>query len=259
MRTVPSTILVVTLMLMSCDLPFEPGPMPRDIIPTSYTPAMNILGVIRVDGNAGNSYVYIQRTMTTEEIYSFDIDPTVTQALVRIREEQGGLESQRFFSHSADTNARGMYRDSLFLPQSGKTYALHISAPEYPDISATTRVPVLPEIDSTRLILEDQHLEFTLRQDTSAFRYNLYLVFDTQILEREINGATTMDLPIHWNWEASLGTPLELTIAASDENLTRYGSTSTALLPNTYHDDGSTVGGGYGCFGSVAVQTFSLQ
>lgn len=30
------------------------------------------------------------------------------------------------------------------------------------------------------------------------------------------------------------------------------------FTPNTYHPDGSTVEGGYGCFGSVAVSVYEL-
>jgi hypothetical protein len=252
-------ILVFLVLLMGCDLPFDPGPMPTDIIATSYEPAMNILGVIRLDGSSGNSYVYVQRTMTTEEIYSFDIDPTVTDALVQVVESHGAVENTFDFSHSADSNARGLYRDSLFLPQAGNTYALTISASEFPTISASTIVPALPTIDSASLSVENQAITFTLQQRSDAYQYNLYLVFAAEVLERELSGAESLDRVINWSWDESLGQPLELTIAASDENLTVYGSTSTALLPNTYHDHGSTVAGGFGCFGSVAVNTYTLQ
>jgi len=74
-----------------------------------------------------------------------------------------------------------------------------------------------------------------------------------------VKPGSSATIPVEWTFDAANGAPLHLSVTALDENLTRYGNSPISFIPNTYHPDGSTVAGGYGCFGSVSVTEFELN
>ena len=255
MRTM---IPLLALLLMSrCDLPHQPGPMPTQIVETQFEPGLNILGVLRADDSPGSSFITINRALTTEEIYSDSIEnfsPGVD--FIKLSSSSSGAEY--YFLQSEDSLEEGTYRDSTLVVQTGESYALEIMAPGFPLLTAETTLPQKAQLVGNSLAVGPDRVDFTLLQDASIYEYKLYLIFAENALEKVIRPTDSGSTDVHWNYDPGLGSPLLLMIAALDENLTRYGNSPISFIPNTYHPDGSTVDGGYGCFGSVSIATFPL-
>lgn len=246
--------VAIWLILAGCDLPTEPGPMPNTIIDTEYVERLNIMGILRLDGGSGNSFIYVQRTMTTEEIYTMEADPVIRDAFVTIADG----DDVCVFQHSADTLEAGMYRDSLFIPLPGHTYELMVTADELPILTAGTTVPGRPQLNDYSVAWETGTARFDLALSRDTFQYMLYLQFPDRVLEKTLAGDRDGQETVVFSWDTAAGDPVSLTVTGMDENLTRYQNSSISFIPNTYHKDESTVENGFGCFGSVAVTTIDL-
>jgi len=257
-----TSTLICTLMLVvltGCDLPHEPGPMPTDIVETRFEPGLNILGVLRADGIQGSSFMNINRALTTEEIYSdtiLNFSPDVEYVQVLSHRDS----SVTYFTRS-NVNPQDWddYVNRDLYARSGVTYELEIKAPGFPVLTGETTIPHLPWILNSSWEREVGLMQFAIDHDPTAFEYKLYLYFGTSMLEKivkPVNGDSTL---VRWNYPASLGEPTLLMVTALDENLTRYGNSPISFIPNTYHADASTVEGGYGCFGSVAVSLYEFE
>jgi len=238
-------------------MPYEPGPMPEHIIDTEYVESLNVMGIIRSDSVAGSSFIHVQRTMTTEEIYSFEVDPTVQNAIVTVVDL--GTNEQWMFQHSSDTLYSGYYFDSTFTPLYGHTYQLIITADSLPTLTATTTVPQKPGLETYSIDSPAKRARFALLLREDVYQYSLFLMFANDTLEATLEGARNTVETVEFNWHADMGDPLNIMIVGFDENLTRYGNASITFIPNTYHKDESTVNNGYGCFGAVAVTTVRLD
>ncbi len=235
--------------------------MPRDIIDTEYIESMNIFGVIRVDEYVGESFVQIQRTMTTGEIYSFEVDPGVYDADVTITNRENAVTNT--FKPSTDTLRLTYYYDSLFTPEPGAVYDLEINAGDLPTLTASTSVPQLPQIVPGSLALGEDQLSLTLLLTPDTHQYTVYLFSATSDPDNSpqllVEGARQGTEALTLSWNETFGDPLFIVITALDEHLVRYGNSSISFIPNTFHEDGSTVEGGFGCFGSVSVSYIELN
>jgi hypothetical protein len=249
--------IVLLLVVLGCDMPYEPGPMPEHIVDTEYIESLNIMGIVRSDSVAGSSFVHVQRTMTTEEIYSFEVDPTVQNAIVTVVDE--GTNEEWTFQHSSDTLYSGYYFDSTFTPLYGHTYQLTITADSLPTLTATATVPLKPRLDSYIVDSPAKQASFDLLLRDDVYQYSVFLMFANDTLETILEGARNTVETVEFNWRADMGDPLSIMIVGFDENLTRYGNASITFIPNTYHKDESTVNNGYGCFGAVAVASIRLD
>ncbi len=260
MRIKPRFTLLVTLLLIfGCDLPHQPGPQPSEIVPTEFEKGMNILAVLRADYDSGSSFVSITRALTTEEIYSEEIiDFTPENVFTQVINEGSGVATE--FMQSLDTNELNMFRNSSFSPEPGERYELEITAQGFPTLTGTTLIPQRPVWVEELTVLGTDELNFSLVHDSSAFEYKLYLYFPSgEILEKVVKPNGSSKIAVEWKFSSGLGQPLYVLLFALDENLTRYGNSPISFIPNTYHPDGSTVSGGYGCFGSVALTTYQLR
>ncbi len=249
--------LTMALMLISCDLPHQPGPMPTTIVETEFEPGLNILGVLRADDLSGSSFININRALTTEEIYSDSIEnfsPPVD--FVRVVSAETGVEY--LFIAEDDSTDSGNYRDSSMTVRAGEGYDLEIMAPGFPTLTGTTIIPEKVALNANTLSLTGSSIAFQFQHHASAFQYKLYLIFAESTAEKVVKPSNGDIIDVDWNYDPGMGIPLFLMIAALDENLTRYGNSPISFIPNTYHPDGSTVSGGYGCFGSVALSVYQL-
>ncbi len=256
---VSSVLMFITIPIFfaACDLPHQPGPMPTDIVETEFEPGLNIMGVLRADDQRGSSFININRILTTEEIYSDTIEnfsPPVDYARVRSL----GTPAEYFFFKS-DTVDWENYKDSSLLVFPGETYDLEISAPGFPTLTAATIVPNKPEVVEGSIIIASNNISFQIQHHASVFEYKLYLFFTESILEKVVKPVNGELIDISWNFSNDRGTPIYLMLSALDENLTSFGNSPISFIPNTYHPDGSTVDGGYGCFGSVSISTYELN
>lgn len=250
-------ILLLLAILGSCELPHQPGPMPTEIVETVFQPGLNVIGVLRADGESGTSFITINRALTTEEIYSDSIENFSPQVDF-VRAVALGTGAVYDFRQATDSTDQGTYRDSSLSVEAGAAFDLAISAPGFPLLTGTTQVPEKPELVPGSLVAVNDEVSFQLERCTGAFEYKLYLIFDTEVLEKVVRPFNRDTIEISWEFSTQLGAPVLLMLAALDENLTRYGNSPISFIPNTYHLDGSTVSGGYGCFGSVAITTYAL-
>lgn len=250
-------ILIVLTILGSCELPHQPGPMPTEIVETVFQPGLNVMGVLRADGESGTSFITINRALTTEEIYSDSIENFSPQVDF-VRAVALGAGAVYDFQQASDSTDQGTYRDSSLSVEAGEAFDLEISAPGFPVLTGTTQIPEKPELVPGSLVAANDRVSVQLQHCSGAFEYKLYLIFNTEVLEKVVKPSNGDAIEITWEFSSQLGAPVFLMLAALDENLTRYGNSPISFIPNTYHLDGSTVSGGYGCFGSVAVTTYAL-
>ncbi len=246
------------LSLIACDLPHQPGPMPSEIVETAFEPGLNILGVIRADGEAGSSFININRALTTEEIYS-DTIQNFSPRVDHIRVSAQGSGTEYLFSRDGDSSDWSNYLDSTLMAVPGETYDLEISAPGFPLLTGSTQVPLQPQLAAGTLLRDGGQVSFAIQHNPSVFEYKLYLILMDGIQEKVIRPTTENTIPVTWQLDENEGALLGLMLAGLDENLTRYGNSPISFIPNTYHPDGSTVSGGYGCFGSVAISWVDLS
>ena len=231
--------------------------MPTEIVETEFEPGLNIMGVLRADDQTGSSFVTINRALTTEEIYSDIIEnfsPRVDY--VEVRSRRTGIASM--FQSPEDTSGWGYYRDSTLNVLSGDVYDLEIQSPGFPTLTGTTQIPHQPQLVLNSISVESGKITFKIQHLVTAYEYKLYLIFAETVLEKVIKPSTGTVIDVDWRYNQNLGSPLLLMLTALDENLTRYGNSPISFIPNTYHPDGSTVDGGYGCFGSVSVTLVEL-
>ncbi|NOZ74943.1 MAG: DUF4249 family protein [FCB group bacterium] len=254
MKIVRKIVVSLVLLILGCDLPTDPGPMPTTIIDTDYVESLNIMGVLRSDDD---SFVYVQRTMTTEEIYTLEADPVIRDAVVEIL-DRDSRESWGF-EPKADSLYVGYYYDTTFIPVEGHTYDLTIRADNLPTLTATTTVPQRPYLNDYTVDNQSGYGSFDLTLTDDTYQYLLYLQFPDKILKKALVGDRNTDELVTFNWDPALGNPIRIMIVGLDENLTRYNESSISFIPNTYHKDGSTVSNGFGCFGSVAVTAIQLD
>ncbi len=244
--------ILTSVFLSTCDLPHQPGPMPTDIVETEFEPGLNIMGVLRADNQTGSSFVNINRALTTEEIYSEGIEnfsPDVD--FVKVKSRKTGVEN--VFQAPEDSSDWGNYRDSTLDVIAGEVYDLEIQAHGFPTLTGTTQIPHTPQLVSNSLSMESGKINFQIQHMSSAHEYKIYLFFAASVIEKVVKPNSGSIIDVAWSFSASRGSPIYLGLTALDENLTRYGNSPISFIPNTYHPDGSTVTGGYGCFGSVAV------
>ncbi len=229
--------------------------MPRDVIPTEYREELNLLGVLRNDGQRGASFVYVQRTMTTEEIYSLETDPVIRDAHVQLARD----DTTWVFTQIDTALFPGYYADTLFRPYGNVIYRLTVEKSGIPSISGSTRVPPRPLLVEGSLEMGDGRLTAILLRQGKAAAYQVYLEFPDSHLQQELPGNRQDEVGFSFEWDAARnGTPSQLTLAALDSNLVAYQASAFSLLPNTYHEDGSTLNGGRGCFGSVGITNIAL-
>ncbi|MBC8377262.1 MAG: DUF4249 family protein [FCB group bacterium] len=255
MRTV--FFILTSVFLCTCDLPHQPGPMPTEIVETEFQPGLNIMAVLRADDQAGTSFININRALTTEEIYSDSIEnfsPQINYA--KVSSIDSGAEYQ--FVRSEDSSDWGSYFDTTLSVGAGEAYDLEISAPGFPTLTGHTIIPDKPQLVANSLLIGSDKVSFQIQHHTSAFEYKLYLFFAASVLDKVVKPTNGNIIEVDWDFSTLNGSPLYLGLTALDENLTRYGNSPISFIPNTYHPDGSTVSGGYGCFGSVAITIIPL-
>jgi len=258
LRNVPTKIILLGLIIIviGCDLPHQPGPMPRDLIETKFEPGLNIFCVLRADDIPGSSFCLVEKALTTQEMYE-DTNYVVSDASILINDP----ETNRLFAFTPEIDSmRGRIFTNLnFVPTAGRTYQITVSAPGFADVTAETVVPSRPEIDPASQRLQANKLEFDLLARADVYLYEIALIFFSQRITLEKPVHTDEVIHVKIDFAAELGPPLFLGIYAYDANLAEYLSASPSLIPQTYHEIPSTVEDGYGCLGSLAVTLVPLN
>jgi len=245
------TLSCLILLFWGCSLPWEPGPMPTEIIEVDDGQKLNVFGVLRYDGSDSGSFVHVQKLISTEEMYSMDADVVIRDARVLLME--GSVSDSHLFVMSQDPLYDGYYYPDSLQLMSGQRYRMEISTEGYPTVYAETVIPEIPTADEIRVNHSDRSIHFRLEMDSSAARYAVRLHFSGGYEERVLSDMSADHYELTWAAESG-DTVLAMEVAAYDKNLFTYLSASTSIIPQTYHQDMSTVEGGLGCIGSIALQ-----
>lgn len=242
-------------LLSSCDLPTDPGSLPKTLIETEYQPKLNVFGVLRADDVNGSSFIHVQKTLSTEEMYEggeiFD-----TTAVVRISDLETGTDFR--FEMIEDTTHRGYYYNAEFMPECGHRYTLEVRSDILPTLTAETVVPVQPEIAPQSLTVTGAELRFHLRVTTDTGQYICVLFSGEAYVEKQIVNENGGEVPVAFDLADMNAAPTRLVIIGLDHNLTEYRNSTPLFIPQTYHEMVISVENGFGCFGSLAVTEIAL-
>jgi hypothetical protein len=259
----PTNSLGIRLLLMACsflcircgDWITGSGPQPIYLDDSRFMPMLNILGVLRPDSANGlpRSYVHI------EKAYSANQTPdstAVTNAKVTIFEylENESIDSIAF-SYTSDGSAypTSDYRNIGFSPTANRTYGISCERNGYPNLTARTKVPSVPQIVNDSFQLAANQLSFSIVRDSLAALYDLYLFVGEETQSMRIQRPETGDIPVIMNLKTTQSSTGLLIIYAYDFNLSEYMTFNVNIKPNAYRSAYSTVENGFGCFGSLNV------
>jgi len=241
--------------MVACSLPSQPGPQPTDIIPTEFIPGFNVLGVIRVDGTRGSSFIHVQRAFRVEEATE-TFSPVIKEATVSVLTENP--DSSYFFTFRNDSLRGDIYANSDFRPVAGHEYRLTVTGAGLPVLSASTVTPALPVVDTTSLEISPRRVSFTIMTTPDTGLYEVYLICETtEYSQQRINHSEQSQeflFPLPHGEK-----PAKLEVYAYDSHLAEYLTAAITIKPQTYRETVTTVEGGYGCFGSVSKTVVWLQ
>jgi hypothetical protein len=243
------SLILGLLSINTCDLPTQPGPMPRTLIDVDFVPGLNIFGVIRADSVAGSSFIHVEKAVKTEEMYE-EADILDSTATVWITDTLSG--DSFGFNPVADTTRRGYYYNADFMPQPEHHYHLEIKSAVLPTLQAETTVPRKPAIVPGSLAITSQCVSFDLQLSGDTYQYNVFLNLGNYSIEKQFSNSRDGTSVIEFEIPSGQQ-PTGLTIIGYDQNLTAYLNSSPSFIPQTFHEMIITVENGYGCFGSLAV------
>lgn len=248
--------LAIPVKWQSCDLPWQPGPMPNTIIETEFIPGLNILGMVRLDDTTANSFVYVERAFATDEYEAWvDTLPIIKDAQVHI---SGSSDTTSYDFQYYGNLSNHKYVNADFRPIAGETYHLTIIAPGLPELTASASVPHLPEIDTNSVQVSTTDLSFNLRTTDDAYLYDVYLLCENgQLLNRFTNDRTTVK-ELKFKLNNNCGAPLAIRIFSYDQNMASVSNATSSIIPQSFLETISTVEGGYGCFGAISVLSYIL-
>jgi hypothetical protein len=249
------TIILVSLIACKETTDFYLGiPLQPKFEENSYTPGLNIFGVLRSDstGNYNNSFIEIQKVMPAlGNNDSIEVDTV----LVNIENISG---TSPYFSYGFKlTNGDSTFKKSNyrpvtpFDPKPGDIYAIVCEYPDLPVLRATTIIPNKAEILFESYFTTNEFLSFEILSDSTFFMLDVYLYSGGTIIlssryATENNANTLIEMSVN-------GTSVDSVIIFSyDYNMAKYYLTSnTSLNFNKYRNSYSTVENGYGVFGSL--------
>jgi hypothetical protein len=259
----PTNSIVIRLLLMAwaflcirCDNWItSSGPQPIDLDDSRFTPMLNILGVLRPDSTNGlpKSYVHIEKAYPANQTPD---STAVTDAKATIFEYQENESIDSIaFSFISDDSAypTSDYRNIGFFPTANRTYGISCERNGYPNLTARTKVPSVPQIVGDSFQSATNQMSFSIDRDSLAALYDVYLFIGEETQSMRIQRPETGDIPVIMNLKTTQSSTGLLIIYAYDLNLSEYMTFNVNIKPNTYRSAYSTVENGFGCFGSLNV------
>ena len=243
------------LVISSCYLPTDPGPQPHQIVETHFKPGFNVLGVLRNDGNAGSSFLHVERVYKIQEATD-DFVPTIDDAQVQIQR----LSDSRVtgFGFTEDSLRGKIYTDSTFVPWAGERYQLKVSGEDFPDVTGEVTIPPAPRIDSSSVMVNNHLLSFQTMFQPEIRLYEAYLICQNATYHLRQRSESTGPTTIAFDLTSGSGVPQSLIIYGYEKNLTEYLTAPITIKPQTYRELVTTVSGGYGVFGAVSVVQYQF-
>jgi hypothetical protein len=258
-------ILFIIFFIVSCDLPWEPGPQPSYLDNERFQPKLNILGIIRPGNIVGHplSFIHLERS---HGYLNFPDSLEVGDAQVRLFLYDGTkiIDSTTFrYTNFGGIFATHEYRsmkiDTIAGRLARKTFGISCKRSGYPELAGQTTVPEIPAIVDANIEINNGEIKFSILRDDLVGVYDVYLRYGQQQINvrfiRPEQGNTSVKLG--YNQEET--TTGELTVYAYDLNLSKYITYNIIIKPQTYQTTYSTVENGYGCFGSLNILEQTLN
>ena len=247
-------ILLVTFW-SGCDLPWEPGPMPTELIETEFEKGLNVFGLLRDDGMSGSSFIRVERAIEVDE-YSDTMSADIRSADVTIIHDESSATYT--FQFEEDTTRGNLFFNPYFIPAEGETYTLTVKAESFPTIFASATIPQRPGIKNSSFSEKFYNFDLVMTEDTGMYEVYLFLEGGSAVYEKVINdGQKKKKLSL--KIPDGYGSPYLLNIYGYDPQLTEYTNAAVTLRWNTYQETVTTVEGGYGTFGAVSVSSYWLN
>jgi len=229
--------------------------MQPDMENSPFEPGLNVYGVVKcgVDFDSVNYHFEVQRML---DLLDWSEGMEVCDAKIHLKRITANGEEYSYdlslLADSINYGCNGMET----LP--GDRWIYRCIEDTF-EVTASCLVPNLPVIQNTQLV--ENSIRFEVMADTSAYLYLIY-VFQGENLHTEykipsINQDTKFSTDLEWNVNDE---PVLVYVCAYDENLRKYQTTSnTFFKPNAFRPSFSTVDGGYGTFGAIAIQSVVLN
>lgn len=242
--------LLFFLFIPGCDLPTDPGPLPSTIINTEFNPGHNILGILRIDGITGSSFIRVERAYKVDEVSVSLSSAVVDSAMVTVSWEDTTVVFEYF-------PQEGVYKNARFIPETGIEYFLEISSDSLPKLTATTSIEKGITIEPSFITISNNHISIIFAGSPTLDLYDVYLVSETDKIHQRIPGDSSA-VELSFDLDDVNGTPQTVEIYGYESNLTKYLQSSITIKPQAYHETVTTVENGYGCFGAVQVLKIEL-
>lgn len=263
-KNVICLLITLSLLIMGCYLPNQPGPLPQGIDKIKYDTIVNIMGVVRNDSLPGQSFVFMINCFDIEE-NSFVDTSNIKNAIVKFVEEKTGREYQ-FASDTTIADTLPYVRfisPPLFQPIANTRYFLNITFPNGEKIIDSTTVPDKPRVSSNNVIFQNNTLFIRYKPPSHSAYTQIYISPD--IVENnplQVSYTDTSRLLLQTNLKAdAAGLPkrLRLDIYAFNENYLKYQKTAVNLFFHQYNPTASTMDDAYGCFFAVSDTSVTLN
>ena len=248
-KSLVAVLILLVIFWSGCDLPWEPGPMPTELIETEFEKGLNVFGLLRDDGISGSSFIRVERAIEVDE-FNDTMSVDIRNADVTIMHNASSAAYS--FHFEEDTSRGNLFFNPYFTPVEGETYTLTVKAESFPTIFASATIPQRPGIQNSSFSEKSFNFDLIMTEDTGMYEVYLFLEGGGAIYEKVINDGNQKK-KLFLKIPDSYGSPYLLNIYGYDPKLTEYTNAAVTLRWNTYQEMVTTVEGGYGTFGAVTV------
>jgi hypothetical protein len=215
-----------------------------------------VFGILRADGDPHSSFIHVQRAVTTEEMYE-DADLVIHNADIFMEDRATGL--MLTFTMANDSSRKGFYYAEQFQPAPGDSFRIRVSAPGFPDVFGMTTIPPKPRIVPGSLHTSTGEVTFELAGNSDTFEYQVFIIGEKGALDRRYAVLDQNRIVVRIALTAELGMAQMILLYAYDRNLSEYLNNPTSFIPQSFQETVHTVEGGYGCIGSLSMETIALD
>ncbi|MEJ2628559.1 MAG: hypothetical protein P8078_08390 [bacterium] len=232
------------------------GPQPSYIDRPEYEQKLNILGILRPDSlqDRPQSFVHVEKAIS---IYDADDSLSIHDVGVCIIELDDKVPIDSVHLVYSDFNgfySEKEYRNDNFFPRANTTYEVRCTKEGFPELGGRTTVPLKPEIREESIHFFNNNLFFTIRSDTLASLYYIFLEVEESVFFKQYLKKKDEKVNIEFELQGKKNVhTARVTIIAYDNKFSEYVSYNVNIKPNTYREDYSTVKNGFGCFGSLNI------
>lgn len=235
--------IILGLLVVSCDLPWEPGPQPTSLIDTGSETRIVVFGVFRPD--TGMSFIEVSGSFNLDEATEGQEIPWPEPDVVVVDSLTGEI-----FDFAPDSSDSAYFYLEDFAAQVGHTYQVTVTAPDYEPLTGSTTVPVSPSIE--QYLLSDRNLTITLNTHPNIHSYEIHLTVSDGT--REIKTITSNGdamLSVDFTWSDSMIEATKFVVYGYERNLGEYLSTTISVKPQSYQPQTYYVEGGFGVIGAL--------